>query len=310
MSIFKSLKFLASVFLATVMVPAVATAADLLDPAPIAEQSAPVTSSAAVDGVNWELSVLGGAYQRNVLGTASNGMFIASLSSPIPFFSDSFGMQIDAGAGIYDGDFTSSAAALHLFYRDPNTGMIGIYGDWAYVDPEHGGRVGVELSSYNGRWTLDALVGMQFGQHFETGFIDEVDLSYYFTDNFRASIGHRLTSRGHVGNISFESLVPELGVQGLSVFGEFEAGEDNYVGGFGGVRLAFGSGASNSGTLIERDRQASVQVRIPRNITSVTQCGDLDVPKPATSLRGQQTNLCASEDEINAVSTPGITKLR
>ncbi len=151
---------------------------------------------------------------------------------------------------------------------------------------------------------------MQFGQHFETGFIDEVDLSYYFTDNFRASIGHRLTSRGHVGNISFESLVPELGVQGLSVFGEFEAGEDNYVGGFGGVRLAFGSGASNSGTLIERDRQASVQVRIPRNITSVTQCGDLDVPKPATSLRGQQTNLCASEDEINAVSTPGITKLR
>jgi len=36
---------------------------------------------------------------------------------------------------------------------------------------------------------------------------------------------------------------------------------------------------------------------------------DLDVPRPATSLRDEQSNLCASEDEINAVSSVGITKL-
>ena len=282
-----------------------AEAADFLtDPTPVAEQPAPSQPAAAVDALNFELSILGGAYQRNVLGTASNAMFTASIATPLPFFQN-FGAQLDLGAGIYDEDFTSAAAALHLFYRDPARGAIGIYGDWAYVNPEHGGRVGVELASYQDRWSIDALIGLQFGQHFESEFIDEVDVSYYFTDNLRGSVGHRLTSRGHVGNISFEHLLVDQGFDGVSLFGEIEAGEDGYVGGFGGVRYAFGSTAS---TLIDRDRQSSLQVRIPRNIASVTQCGDLDVPRPATSLRGEQTNLCASEDDINAVSSTGIVK--
>ncbi len=299
--------FLKAAFVAVTSVScfSVANAADLiLDPTPVAEQPAPSQPAVAVDALNFELSVLGGAYQRNVLGTASNAMFVASVATPLPIFHN-LGAQLDAAVGIYDGDFTSSAAGLHLFWRDSEKGMIGIYGDWAYTDPEHGGRVGVELSSYHDRWTVDAFLGMRFGQHFNTEFTDEVDLSYYYTDDFRVSVGHRLTSRGHVGNLSFESLITDVGVDGLSVFGEIEAGEDSYVGGFAGIRYAFGG---NSTSLIERDRRSSVQVRIPRNLASVTQCGDLDVPRPETSLRGEQTNLCASEDEINAVSTPGITK--
>lgn len=283
----------------------VAHSADLLlDPTPVAQQPAPDQPAVAVDSVNFEISILGGAYQRNVLGTASNAMFTGSLATPIPGFSN-LGVQLDGAVGVYDGDFTSAAGGLHIFYRNEQ-GLIGIYGDWAYTDPEHGGRVGVELSSYHDRWSVDALVGLQFGQHFESEFIDEVDLSYYYTDNFRVSVGHRLTSRGHVGNLSFEHLLNEQGFDGFSVFGEIEAGEDNYVGGFGGIRYAFGSDAS---TLIERDRRSNVQVRIPRNLSSVTQCGNLDVPSPATSLRAEQSNLCASEEQINEVSTLGISKL-
>lgn len=276
----------------------------LLDPTPVAQQPAPDQPAAAVDAVNFEVSILGGAYQRNVLGTASNAMFTGSVATPIPGFAN-FGAQLDGAVGIYDGDFTSAAGGLHLFYRNEK-GLIGIYGDWAYTDPEHGGRVGFELSSYHDRWSVDALVGIQFGQHFETEFIDEVDLSYYYTDDLRVSVGHRLTSRGHVGNLSFEHLLNEQGFDGFSVFGEIEAGEDSYVGGFGGIRYAFGSNAS---TLIERDRSSSVQVRIPRNLSSVTQCGNLDVPRPATSLRAEQSNLCASEGQINEVSSTGISKL-
>jgi len=300
-------KFFKTAFFALASLPCatVAHSADLiLDPTPVALQPAPSQPAVAVDAVNFELSVLGGAYQRNVLGTASNFMFTGSVATPIPGFTN-FGAQLEGAVGIYDGDFTSAAGALHLFYRNEK-GLIGIYGDWAYTDPEHGGRVGVELSSYHDRWSVDALVGFRFGQHFETEFTDEVDLSYYYTDNLRVSVGHRLTSRGHVGNLSFESLLTDTGVEGLSVFGEIEAGEDSYVGGFGGIRYAFGS---TSTSLIERDRRSSVQVRIPRNLASVTQCGDLDVPRPETSLRGEQTNLCASEDDINAVSTTGISKL-
>ncbi len=282
-----------------------ANAADLLlDPTPVAQQPAPSQPAVAVDAVNFELSIHGGAYQRNVLGTASNAMFTASVASPIPNFTN-FGVQLEGAVGIYDGEFTSAAGGLHIFYRNEG-GLLGIYGDWAYTDPEHGGRVGVELSSYQDRWSIDALVGIQFGQHFETEFIDEVDLSYYYTDDLRVSVGHRLTSRGHVGNLSFEHLLTEQGFDGVSVFGEIEAGEDNYVGGFGGIRYAFGSNATS---LIERDRRSNVQVRIPRNLSSVTQCGNLDVPRPATSLRAEQSNLCASQDDINDVSSVGISKL-
>lgn len=282
-----------------------AHAADLLlDPTPVAQQPAPSQPAVAVDALNFEFSVLGGAYQRNVLGTASNAMFTGSVATPIPGFAN-FGAQLDGAVGIYDGNFTSAAGGLHLFYRNEK-GLIGIYGDWAYTNPEHGGRVGTEISSYHDRWSIDALIGLQFGQHFESEFIDEVDISYYATDDFRVSVGHRLTSRGNVGNISFEHLLNDQGFDGISVFGEIEAGEDNYVGGFGGIRYAFGG---NTNTLIERDRQSSVQVRIPRNLTSVTQCGELDVPRPATSLRAEQSNLCASEDQINEVSSTGISKL-
>jgi hypothetical protein len=299
----------ASLAVGFLAIASAANSADLLlDPTPVAQQPAPVQPATAVDAVNFEVSLLGGAYQRNVLGTASNFMFTGSVATPIPGFAN-FGAQLDGAIGVYDGDFTSAAGGLHIFYRNEQ-GLIGIYGDWAYTDPEHGGRVGVELSSYHDRWSVDALVGIQFGQHFESEFIDEVDLSYYYTDNLRVSVGHRLTSRGHVGNLSFEHLLNEQGFDGFSVFGEIEAGEDNYVGGFGGIRYAFGG---NGTTLIERDRRSNVQVRIPRNLSSVTQCGNLDVPRPETSLRAEQTNLCASEDEINALSSPaiggGISKL-
>lgn len=295
----------AFVALASLACGTAAHSADLiLDPTPVAQQPAPSQPAVAVDALNFELSVLGGAYQRNVLGSASNAMFTASVATPFPGFTN-FGAQLDGAVGIYDGDFTSAAGALHLFYRNEK-GLIGLYGDWAYTDPEHGGRVGVELSSYHDRWAVDALVGIRFGQHFESEFTDEVDLSYYYTDNLRVSVGHRLTSRGHVGNLSFESLLSDTGVEGLSIFGEIEAGEDSYVGGFGGIRYAFGS---TSTSLIERDRRSSVQVRIPRNIASVTQCGNLDVPRPETSLRSEQTNLCASEEQINEVSSTGISKL-
>jgi len=285
--------------------PAESFAQSILDPTPINSQiDSNQQPASAVDALNFEFSLLGGALQRNVLGSASNAMFTASIATPIPTFQN-FGTQLDLAIGIYDGDFTSAAGGLHIFWRDPSQGAIGIYGDWAYTNPEHGGRVGGELSFYNDRWSLDVLAGIQFGQQFFTEFIDEVDLSYYFTDNLRGSVGHRLTSRGHVGNVSFEHLLTDQGYDGWSVFGEIEAGEDNYVGGFGGIRYAVGSTATS---LIERDRQASVQVRIPRNLTSVSQCGFIDNPLPATTLRTELSNLCSSEAEINRLSSTGIVK--
>lgn len=268
--------------------PGVARAADpvistdVLDPRPIYEQRP------AVEGINFKVSAVTG-----VIGGYANHMIVASVATPFPFF-DQFGAQLDLGIGNYRSDYISSAAALHLFWRDPSIGMFGIYGDWGYVNPEHGGRVAFESSLYFDRWTLDVLSGVQFGQHFETKFIDEIDLSYYFTDNLKGSIGHRLISRGNVANVGFE-FMPQ-GYNGWSVYGEAEAGEDGYSGAWAGVRFSFGTGGANS--LMERDRTADPMVRIPRNLASVTQCGELAVPKPQTWWRTEQHNLCGSADDI------------
>lgn len=256
---------------------------DILDPRPIYEQRP------AVDGINFKVSALTG-----VIGGYANHMIVASAAVPFPYF-DQFGAQLDLGIGNYRSDYTSAAAALHLFWRDPSIGMFGIYGDWGYVNPEHAGRVAFESSIYNGRWSLDMLTGVQFGQHVNTRFIDEVDLSYYFTDNLKGSVGHRLISRGHVANVGFEYM-PE-GYNGLSVYGEAEAGQDDYYGAWVGLRYSFGAGSANS--LIERDRTADPVVRIPRNLASVTQCGNLPVTREATWWRAKMGNLCASKDEIS-----------
>ncbi len=289
-----------------------ANAADFLDPTPIAQQetqeqdSAPAGKEPAVDGINFKLSLLSGVFQRNVLGDATNHMFVGSVSAPIPYL-ESFGVQLDVGTGIYDDSFTSAAAGLHIFWRDPNVGLFGIYGDWGYVNPEHAGRTGFEAALYLDRYSIDVFVGKQYGQHVYTEVVDEVDLSYYFTDNLRGSVGHRLTSRGHVANVAFEYMPENYGaLNGLSYFGELEGGEDNYYAAWGGIRYSFGTG--NWKTLIDRDRRGDPPVRIPRNMASVTQCGDRDVTLSKTWWRAPMSNLCASEDEINAVSTPGIVK--
>ena len=84
-----------------------ANAADIFDPTPVAQQQQVEQPFGAVDGLNFRLGLLGGAYDRNVLDTASNFMFVASMATPIPFVSENFGMQVDAAAGIYDNDFNS-----------------------------------------------------------------------------------------------------------------------------------------------------------------------------------------------------------
>ncbi|MCB1387151.1 MAG: hypothetical protein KDJ80_14540 [Nitratireductor sp.] len=261
---------------------------NMTDPTPFAQQKP------AVDGLNFKASAVTG-----VIGGYANHMFIASVATPMPFI-NTFGAQLDLGIGNYREDYTSAAAGLHLFWRDPDTGLLGIYGDWGYVNPEHAGRMGVEASLYNDRWTLDVFAGVQFGQHVMTEFVDEVDLSYYFSDNLRGSVGHRLISRGHVANIGFEYM-PE-GSGGWSVFGEAEAGQDEYHSAWLGLRYSFGQSGAN--TLIERDRVADPIVRIPRNLASVTRCGTIaDPANYYTSWNGFETmkhdHLCADKDELD-----------
>lgn len=266
-------------------VPSQNNSINMVDPTPVAFQQP------AVDGLNFKAGVISG-----VIGGNHNHMFVGSVALPMPLM-PSFGIQLDLGIGKYRKEFISAASGLHIFYRDPNKGLVGIYGDWGYVENEHGGRVGLEVSTYQDRWSLEAMAGVQFGQHFLTEFVDEVDLAYYFTDNLKGSIGHRLISRGHVANIAFEYAPSN---NGWSVYGEAEIGEDDYDAVWGGIRYSFGSSAGKS--LIERDRQSDPIIRIPRNLASLTQCGDTQ--NGHESWNGYETstttNLCSDRDTLRS----------
>lgn len=277
-SIFTGLTLAVALLVSTLGV----SAQQMLDSTPIAEQTD------AVSGINFTASIQAGS-----VGGNSNHMLVGSFTTPLW---SAFGTQVDLAIGQYKDDYTSAAGGLHIFWRDPTVGMFGIYGDYGYINPEHSGRVGFEGSVYNGRYTLDFLAGARFGQHVYTKAFDEIDLSYYFTDNFRGSIGHRGTSRGNVANVNFEFANPDYA--GWSLYGDAEVGEDDYTAAHIGVRFAFGSGSNAS--LIERDRQSSVKVRIPRGIADDTQCGVLPNAKPKTWWRARMWLLCASKDELAA----------
>ncbi len=264
-------------------------------------------SSAAVDGYNVNIQA-----RMGTLDGIGNGMMVASISGPIPHF-DSFGFQADFAVGVYDGNniSMSEAAAAHLFWRQPEIGMVGIYADFARLDPLHYGRLGFEGALYHGQWSIDALLGMEFGQNVKTRFFDEIDISYHFNEKFKASIGHRIISRGHVVNAGFEKQFSQHYGGIWSFFAEAEAGEDHFYRASAGLKVAFGTGSAS--TLMQRDRHSGVMVRIPRNLASITQCGRVDVPFRDPQwlydlglVSRLNSTTCGSKSYINGLSSTGI----
>ena len=165
----------------------------------------------------------------------------------------SFGFQVDGFLGTLDGEF-AGAAATHLFWRDPNVGLLGIYGEVGDAEADGGGTVGrvaVEGELYLGRVTFTGLVGSQFGDLGE-GFFSKESVSFYATDDLRLYAAHRYLPDdvGHSGSLGAEWLTPLAG-NSLSLYGEGRLGEDENWGASGGIRLYFGPQKS----LIERQRQ-------------------------------------------------------
>jgi hypothetical protein len=238
-------------------------------------------------------------------------MLVGSVATPLPYLS-SLGFQLDLAIGKYDGvsGTDTGAAAGHLFWRNPDVGMLGAFADFGNINSLHYGRIGVEGAKYHGSWTLNVMFGMEFGQNVLTRFVDEVDISYHFNENFKASIGHRLTARGHLGNIGFEKQFYARKNIAWSVFGLAEAGEDNFTQAFLGVKASYGS--KGAGSLQTRDRSKGVRIRIPRNLASITRCGEVDKPfrDPQwlydIKLVSQLNNIhCASKSDINKRSSTG-----
>jgi hypothetical protein len=255
-------------------IPQAAEAADL-NVAPLYARTP--WGAPGVDGVNtnWE-AFGGGLNQRSFYG--SRGSLSIPLTGP-------FGLQIDGSGGALQKRGYGSVAG-HLFSRNPSQGLFGIYANytkWDQFGGVHATHVAGEGEIYSGRWSLEGIVGAEFGNSasnaitaidvlppaigaggaittttlvqsydVKTRFMDQVNLKYYFTDNWDGYVGHRYLGGKNALALGSEAGVKLGGGAMGTAFVEARVGGKSFEGVWGGLRFYFGQ---KDKTLIRRQRE-------------------------------------------------------
>jgi hypothetical protein len=239
----------------------------------------------AVDGVNGKFDVLGGAGQSIALSVSSisglspyvsnpsanwNGIggAIGTITVPI---AHQFGAQIDLGSGAF-GDRANGSAAGHVFWRDPEQGLVGVYGSGIYSTRGDGRTMwntAGEFEKYIGSWTGKALLGVQ-GFGFNTTyssisgapltftqpdrFFDKVSFSYYPNSDLALTLGHIYSKNTNGINGEIEYIAPQFrgGEIAPSAYLTATYGWNNSSVVMAGIRIYFGN---HDKSLIERHRQ-------------------------------------------------------
>jgi len=304
-------------------------------PVPIAESSLPMitaitsASKPAVDGMNGKVSVFGGAGQGNIIGLAglpgfSPGYYtnewkgiggaIGTITVPL---GHSFGAQIDLGSAVLANRPLGDARG-HLFWRDPDKGMIGAYGSGMLYGDKVGYGVWTaagEFEAYLGKFTGRAILGIQ-GTDAYTGnlsanwlcscggsnrfsvpnyFTDMVSATFYPLDDLALTVGHMYSQGRNAVTGKVEYLLPQFrgGNIAPSVYAEAGYGWNNSSTITAGIRVYFGN---HDKTLIRRQREDDPDIwelpesasqpalRPPRNTGAVDQQRPIGVPSDATLL--------------------------
>ena len=215
----------------------------------------------AVSGVNGKLDF---GYLFVDTGTAAGDLqgatAIGSLSIPL---GHSFGLQIDAGVGRADAsnlnaDMETHGIGAHLFARDPDRGLIGLYGH--YVNMDFGFNdldsyvYGVEGEYYQDQYTFQIFAGMN---HVDSSARDKTfaDLdftaAYYFNDNMRFDAGVQHQFGETFGRVGFEAMLPQFD-NTTSLYAKASFGSDS-TDFRAGIRIHLGGEAGKS--LKDRHRQ-------------------------------------------------------
>ena len=237
----------------------------------------------AVDGINGKVEAWAGSINRSSL-YGYRGAFSVPLAMQ-------WGLQVDTSAGALQGRAFGSVAP-HLFWRDPTRGLIGLYAShtyWNQFGGVHVTQVAGEGEAYWGRWTVQGIAGVEFGNSatsvatgggvfpgpnpplgqgpappgaivnsaffqtydIRTRFFDQINLKYYFTDNWSGYVGHRYLGGLNALALGTEAAVP-LGRMMASAFVEARVGEHQFQGIWGGLRVYFGQ---QDKALIRRQRE-------------------------------------------------------
>ncbi len=198
----------------------------------------------AVSGTNGTLSFgADSAFGSNYANTS------ASFTFPL---GNQFGVQLD-GRNVFGNSAQESQLSAHLFARESNLGLLGLYGSaetHGITGQQNTWRAGIEGELYRDNLTLSAVVGKTFGG--TQGMFTQARVSYYPSDDLKIVLGYADDALTY-GSLGFEARDP---LSGVSWFGEGRFGlgpNSNEAAGISvGMRYSFGGNQEN--TLIEHDR--------------------------------------------------------
>ena len=219
----------------------------------------------AVSEINGQVDYAGGN-----MNSAEGHNFSGSLSLPI---AHQFGFQGDA---LYShiSDLNFYGGAGHLFWRNPNTGLLGLTGGYLYrdgADSVDTFQAGVEGELYWRQFTFGFFGGIgsinyQYSAPFidtnPTRFIGRVSADYYPVENLR--VGASFTS-AFKDNLLKGEIEWQTPINGLALTGEAAIGNNGYDHWLLGVRYYFGGNKS----LRDRQRQDDPRGLMPQILHSL-----------------------------------------
>lgn len=157
----------------------------------------------------------------------------------------SFGFAVEAGGGAVDGHDYYGAAG-HLFMRDPDSYLIGVFGGYAEssdfaIDVT---RAGAEAEFYLSSLTIAATAGYQFSDAIGDSAFGSIDIRWYVTNNFYLSGGGMVEDDRAYGKVATEWQPGFAALPGLAFNAQGVWGEDDYHSIMGGLTYYFGVPAS------------------------------------------------------------------
>jgi hypothetical protein len=215
----------------------------------VAQQSGP-----AVSGLNGKIDARGGYFKTDADNTKDFAGFVTgAVAAPL---GHSFGVQVDAGAGIGGGGDLYWGGGGHLFWRDPAMGLFGLYGQYGEFKDASATRLGVEGEAYFGRFTLGGNVAYQWGSDsrkvaVDDGVVAGVNLKFYVNDNFMLRAGGGIDTGKGFGKGGFEYQPGFAALPGLSIFADAGGGGRDHYFALAGIRYYFG----DNKPLIRRHRE-------------------------------------------------------
>ncbi len=156
-----------------------------------------------------------------------------------------FGFQADAAIGDVAGHDLYGAGG-HLFTRDPDSYLLGVFA--AYAQSSDLGmdltKVGAEGEIYLNAITISGAAGYQFSSALGDGAFGSIDLRWYVTNNFYVSGGGEFSEDNSTVNARAEWQPGFSALPGLAFNAQGVWGEDDYHSVMGGLTYYFGESAS------------------------------------------------------------------